>query len=118
MMPKGHAALSLEGHQYLPDEAGAFTVPEQHVAELVRVHGAQVAVSIQDLLAQADDLDSKARAAAKQAETLKQEADAVRKRAAAEDARLKAAKKAADDAAKAAEEAAKKAGAKKAGEQQ
>jgi hypothetical protein len=89
MMPRGHQALCLEGHQYLPDEAGAFNVPSQHAPELIRVHGAVVAPSVNDMLQQAEDLEAKARLATKQSEALTEQAKEVRKNATAEQARIK-----------------------------
>lgn len=117
-MPKGHQALCLEGHEYLPDDAGAFMVPAAHVPELMRVHGAQLTPNAADFIRQADALEARARIAQKQADDLKEEAQSARKRAQAEQEREKKAadermraQAEADAVAKAAEsEAAKKKG--------
>lgn len=89
MMPKGHQALCLEGHNYLPDDSGAFVVPLKYVPELIRVHGAQTAPSAEDHLRRAADLEARARVAQQQADGLKAEAEAARTAATAETERVR-----------------------------
>jgi len=45
----GHAALSIGGHTYLPDATGAFEVPQEFAAELIRVHGGELDPGVERL---------------------------------------------------------------------
>lgn len=47
-MPDGHIQLALAGVTYDRDEEGCFVVPDAHVEELIRVHGAEPAPSAQE----------------------------------------------------------------------
>jgi len=42
MLHGGYASLGIDGKTYLPDEFGAFEVPSNLAAELIRIHGGSV----------------------------------------------------------------------------
>ena len=95
-LPKGHVELSLEGSTYLPDETGAFDVPDHHGHELINAHGAVFEPGAQDL----DIVADQAELAASQAKMVYEarQADAQKAREVASKA---AEKEKADTAAKA-----------------
>lgn len=53
-MPRGHLELNLAGSTYLPDEEGAFDVPDHHGVNLIDVHGAERAPLQADFDAEAE----------------------------------------------------------------
>lgn len=80
-MPKGHHELSLAGVKYLPDEEGAFNVPDGHGAELISVHGAVLEKSSQDLEADAVAAELVAKQAQQRADAAADDAEAARAKA-------------------------------------
>jgi hypothetical protein len=53
-MPKGHVELSLGGTNFKSDETGAFTVPDEHADDLIRVHGGKEEMSLDQMKARVD----------------------------------------------------------------
>lgn len=45
----GHTELTLEGVKHLADDTGAFTVPDEHASELIRVHGGNLEPGVEQL---------------------------------------------------------------------
>lgn len=87
-MPRGHLEMTLAGVKYLPDEDGTFSVPDEHAAELISVHGATreatsadlegVAVAAEQRVAQ---LTQQLAAVTEEAKTARTKADAAKAKA-------------------------------------
>ncbi len=77
--------MTLAGVKYLPDADGTFSVPPEHAAELIAVHGASREAT-------AADLEGDAVAAESRVTQLKQQLDAVTEEAKAARAKADAAK--------------------------
>lgn len=45
----GHTELNIEGMNYQGDETGAFTVPDEHAGELIRIHGGNFEPGIEQI---------------------------------------------------------------------
>jgi hypothetical protein len=77
--------MTLAGTKYLPDAEGTFSVPDEHAAELISIHGASREQT-------AADLEGEATAAELRAAQIKQQLDAVTEEAKAARAKADAAK--------------------------
>ena len=59
----GHQQLSIAGFTYTPDESGAFEVPSDQAAELIRIHGGEVDPGVERLDTRVETIEAEIGAA-------------------------------------------------------
>lgn len=53
----GHTEITLAGIRYVPDETGAFEVPQEYAPELIRVHGGKLDPGINALELMVEEIE-------------------------------------------------------------